>query len=270
MATYAIGDLQGCFEPLHRLLRTIAFDAARDRLWFVGDLVNRGPDSLAVLRFVRLLGDRAVVVLGNHDLHLLAAAEGFAQLHAGDTLDEILAAPDRDALLAWLRTRPLMHVEGEYAMVHAGLVPAWTIEQASALVSEARAALAGDDYRDFCAHMYGSRPERWDDALTGWDRLRVVINAFTRMRICTPDGAMEFRHKGELADIPADYLPWFDAPGRRSRTHTVVFGHWSALGYRAGSGYLALDSGCLWGRELTAVRLEDRTVFQVPCRAGAG
>ncbi len=270
MATYAIGDLQGCFDPLLRLLRTFDFDAARDRLWFVGDLVNRGPDSLAVLRFVRDLGDRAVVTLGNHDLHLLVAAEGFAKLNRGDTLDAILAAPDRDELLAWLRTRPLMHVEGDHAMVHAGLLPAWTIDRAMQLASEAQAMLAGDDYRRFFQHMYGNQPDRWDDALAGWDRLRVVINAMTRMRICSPDGVMEFRHKGELADIPAGYLPWFDVPDRRSGTHTVVFGHWSALGYRAGSGYLSLDSGCLWGRELTAVRLEDRSVFQVPCRAGEG
>jgi bis(5'-nucleosyl)-tetraphosphatase (symmetrical) len=268
MATYAIGDLQGCFEPLQRLLRTFDFDAARDRLWFVGDLVNRGPDSLAVLRFVRDLGDRAVVTLGNHDLHLLVAAEGFARLHKGDTLDAILAAPDRDELLAWLRTRPLMHVEGDHAMVHAGLLPSWTIAHAMELASEAQAMLAGSGYRSFFEHMYGNQPDRWDDTLAGWDRLRVVINAFTRMRICSPDGTMEFRHKGELADIPAGFLPWFDVPDRRNRTHTVVFGHWSAVGYRSGNGYLALDSGCLWGRELTAVRLEDRSVFQVPCRAG--
>jgi len=265
MATYAIGDLQGCFRPLMRLLDRVGFDRSRDRLWFVGDLVNRGPGSLEVLRFVRDLGDRAVVTLGNHDLHLLVVADGFAKRHPDDTLGEILAAPDRDELLAWLRTRPLFHTEGEFAMVHAGLLPGWTIPQAVDLAAEAEAALAGPDHREFFRHMYGNKPVRWDDALEGWDRLRVVINAFTRLRICTPDGAMEFRHKGELADIPEGYVPWFDVPGRRSLSHTTVFGHWSALGCRIGEGYVSLDSGCLWGRALTALRLDDRQVFQIAC-----
>ena len=270
MATYAIGDLQGCLEPLLRLLELVRFDLSRDRLWFVGDLVNRGPESLAALRFVRDLGDRAVVTLGNHDLHLLVVAEGFAKRHPDDTLGEILKAPDRDDLLAWLRTRPLMHVEGGLAMVHAGLLPGWTIPQAASLAAQAGAVLAGDDHREFFRHMYGNKPDRWDESLAGWDRLRVVINAFTRMRICTSDGAMEFKHKGELADIPGGYLPWFDVPGRRSLSHTVIFGHWSALGFRRGEGYVSLDSGCLWGRELTALRLEDRQPFHVAGRGAAG
>lgn len=270
MATYAIGDLQGCFEPLRRLLDHIGFDPARDHLWFVGDLVNRGPASLDVLRFVRDLGDRAVVTLGNHDLHLLVVAEGFAKRHPDDTLGEILDAPDREELLHWLRTRPLMHVAGDFAMVHAGLLPQWTIARAAGLAAEAEAALAGDGRREFFRHMYGNKPDRWDDRLEGWDRLRVVINAFTRMRICTLDGAMEFRHKGELADIPDGYLPWFDVPARASLGTTVVFGHWSALGCRTGDGYVSLDSGCLWGRALTALRLDDRRVFQIACPDGGG
>ncbi len=270
MATYVIGDLQGCFEPLQRLLAHIRFDPSRDRLWFVGDLVNRGPASLATLRFVRDLGDRAVVTLGNHDLHLLVVAEGFAKRHPDDTLGEILAAPDRDELVDWLRTRPLMHVEGDVAMVHAGLLPQWTIAQAAALAGEAEAVLAGSDHREFFRHMYGNKPDRWDDTLDGWDRLRVVINAFTRMRICTAAGVMEFKHKGELADIPDGYMPWFDVPGRASLGTTVVFGHWSALGCRTGDGYVSLDSGCLWGRALTALRLEDRQVFQIACPDGGG
>lgn len=270
MATYAIGDIQGCLEPLRRLLDTIGFDPSADRLWFVGDLVNRGPESAATLRFVRDLGDRTVVVLGNHDLHLLVAAAGLAKIHREDTFGDVLDAPDREALLDWLRHRPLMHVEGRYALVHAGLLPQWTVEEAMAAAQEVEAALRAPDPTLFYRHMYGNEPRTWDPGLAGWDRLRVIVNAMTRMRICTPAGAMEFRHKGELGDIPSGYLPWYDAPGRRSRSHVVVFGHWSALGFRPGPDYLALDSGCLWGRQLTAVRLEDHRAFHVPCRAAAG
>lgn len=266
MATYAIGDLQGCFEPLQRLLGEIGFSPSRDRLWFVGDLVNRGPDSLEVLRFVHDLGDVAITVLGNHDLHLLVAAAGQAKLHRGDTLDEILSAPDRLELLDWLRARPLLHVEGEYAMVHAGLLPQWSIDRSLDLAGEAEQALRGKSHVEFYRHMYGNRPDRWDDGLAGWDRLRVIVNAMTRLRICTPEGVMEFSHKGELADIPHGYLPWFDVPGRRNATHTVLCGHWSALSLRIEPRLLALDTGCLWGRALTAVRLEDRKLFRVSCQ----
>jgi bis(5'-nucleosyl)-tetraphosphatase (symmetrical) len=265
MATYAIGDLQGCFEPLQRLLGEIGFSRSRDRLWFVGDLVNRGPASLQVLRFVRDLGERAVFVLGNHDLHLLVVAAGFARHRRGDTLEEILAAPDREALLDWVRARPLMHVEGEYAMVHAGLLPQWSIGQALELAGEAERILRGGAHVEFYRHMYGNQPLRWDDRLAGWDRMRVIVNAMTRLRVCTPEGEMEFSHKGELADIPRGYLPWFDVPGRRSMTHTVLCGHWSALSLRVEPRLLALDTGCLWGRALTAVRLEDRKLYRVSC-----
>jgi bis(5'-nucleosyl)-tetraphosphatase (symmetrical) len=266
MATYAIGDLQGCFDPFERLLDAFSYSPSRDRLWFVGDLVNRGPASLETLRFVRDLGDRAVVVLGNHDLHLLVAGAGFAKIHRGDTLDDILAAPDRDQLLNWLRSCPLMHVEDEYAMVHAGLLPQWTIEQSMELAHEVEAALRKKDPTRFYRHMYGNQPVRWDDDLEDWDRLRVIVNAMTRLRICTADGEMEFAHKGELDDIPAGYMPWFAVPGRRSTTHTVVCGHWSALALRVEPQLLALDTGCVWGRELVAVRLEDRKLFRVSCR----
>jgi bis(5'-nucleosyl)-tetraphosphatase (symmetrical) len=266
MATYAIGDLQGCFAPLEELLDACSFSPSRDRLWFVGDLVNRGPASLETLRFVRDLGDRAVVVLGNHDLHLLVAAAGHAKVHRGDTIDDILAAPDRDELLDWLRVQPLMHVEDEYAMVHAGLLPQWTVEESMQLAHEAEAALRKKDPTRFYRHMYGNQPARWDDDLEGWDRLRVIVNAMTRLRICTADGEMEFSHKGELHDIPAGYMPWFDVPGRRSNTHTVVCGHWSALALKVERRLLALDTGCVWGRELAAVRLEDRKLFRVSCR----
>ncbi|MDD5249259.1 MAG: symmetrical bis(5'-nucleosyl)-tetraphosphatase [Rhodocyclaceae bacterium] len=269
MATYAIGDIQGCYDPLRRLLDYIGFDAADDRLWFVGDLVNRGPQSLEVLRFVRSLGDAALVVLGNHDLHLVMQAEGFGKASKEDTLADVLAVPDCAELMAWLRAWPLFHVEGEYAMVHAGLLPQWTVAQAQALSDEAHAALVAPDYKDFLSHMWGSEPAAWRDDLAGWDRLRVVVNAMTRMRFCTPDGTMEFRAsgaKGPPERGPAGCVPWFDAPGRASADHTLVCGHWSALGFRQAENLLALDSGCLWGGSLTAVRLEDRRVFQLPCR----
>lgn len=265
MATYAIGDLQGCFDSLQNLLGEIGFSAGRDRLWFVGDLVNRGPHSLQTLHFVKGLGDHAITVLGNHDLHLLMVAEGRARRHKSDTLDALLEAPDRKELLAWLRGLPLMHAEGEYAMVHAGLLPDWSVEKALNLGHEVEEALRGRDYGGLMAHMYGNRPDRWDDALSGYDRLRVIINAMTRLRICTADGRMEFGHKGSLEDIPQGYMPWFAVPNRKSAKTTVICGHWSALGLLAQRNLLALDSGCLWGRHLSAVRLEDRRVFQVPC-----
>ncbi len=265
MATYAIGDLQGCFGPLQELLGEIGYRESEDRLWFVGDLVNRGPQSLEILRFVKALGERAVSVLGNHDLHLLMVAEARVKAHRNDTLAEILDAPDRDQLLTWLRHRPLMHVEGEYAMVHAGLLPSWSISQALALAQETAQALQGSAWRDLMAHMYGNQPDRWDDALSGFDRLRIIINAMTRLRVCTVDGRMEFGHKGNLDDIPAGYMPWFAVPGRKSAQSTVVCGHWSAIGLLAQRNLLALDSGCLWGRCLSAVRLEDRRIFQVSC-----
>lgn len=265
MATYAIGDLQGCLGPLHALLERIGFDRRHDRLWFVGDLVNRGPQSLDTLRFVRGLGDAAITVLGNHDLHLLIVAAGHAREHKGDTLKEILSAPDCDELLDWLRARRLFHSEGGYALVHAGLLPQWRVTQACELAAEVEATLRGPDWRDFAAHMYGNLPENWDDALRGWDRLRVIVNAMTRLRICTAQGAMEFSHKGDPAKLPDGYMPWFEVPGRHSAGTTVVCGHWSALGLRVTPNLLALDSGCLWGRQLSAVRLEDRATFQVPC-----
>jgi bis(5'-nucleosyl)-tetraphosphatase (symmetrical) len=185
MATYALGDIQGCHDELRSLLADVRFDPARDKLWFVGDLVNRGPKSLEVLRFVRALGDSAVVVLGNHDLHLLTQLEGFERPRKDETFRDVLAAPDATPLAAWLRTRPMMHVEGGYAMVHAGLLPQWSIEKASLLAKEVEAALAAPGYREFLANLYGSRPDEWSDALAGWDRLRVIVNAMTRMRFCT-------------------------------------------------------------------------------------
>lgn len=266
MSTYAVGDIQGCQDSLLHLLDTCAFDPARDRLWLVGDLVNRGPHSLATLRFVRSLGNAAMAVLGNHDLYLLMLAAGVERRRGhDDTLDEILAAPDRDELLDWLRRLPLCHLENGYCMVHAGLLPQWTAPQARALAAEVEALLRGDDYREALAHMWGSEPDRWSDDLGGWERMRVVVNAMTRMRFCTPDGVMEFKVKGEAANAPPGYLPWFEVPGRRSADHVLVTGHWSALGLKLLPNLLALDSGCLWGGQLSALRLEDRQLFQVGC-----
>ena len=266
MATYAIGDLQGCYDPLRDLLEEIGFNATRDRLWFVGDLVNRGPHSQEVLRFVKGLGSRAVTVFGNHDLHLLMVAEGHAKVHKGDTLAAILEAPDREELLAWMRGLQMMHVEDGYAMVHAGLLPSWSVPRALDLGHEVEEVLRGSQYRRLMANMYGDQPDRWDDALSGFERLRVIINVMTRLRICTADGRMEFRHKGRLKDIPEGYVPWFEVPNRKSANTTIICGHWSALGLRAEKNLLTLDSGCLWGRRLSAVRLEDRRIFQVRCR----
>jgi bis(5'-nucleosyl)-tetraphosphatase (symmetrical) len=261
MATYAIGDIQGCFDELQALLAQLTLGAS-DRLWFVGDLVNRGPKSLDVLRFVRSLRDRAVVVLGNHDLHLVTQHEGFERPRKDDTFDDVLAAPDRRELVDWLRTRPMLHASGNFAMVHAGLLPQWSMPKALALAREVEAALAAPDYREFLANMYGSKPDRWDDALRGWDRLRVIVNAMTRMRFCSADGRMELRAKG--AAPPRGYRPWFEL--RPKEGTTLICGHWSALGLKLGERLAALDSGCVWGGKLSALRLEDRKLYQVPCR----
>lgn len=267
MPTYAIGDIQGCYDEMRRLLDTIAFDPSSDRLWLVGDLVNRGTQSLEVLRYVRGLGDRVIVVLGNHDLHLLVVAAGVRKPHRGDTLDALLSAPDRDELLDWLRRQRLMHAGDGYAMVHAGLLPQWSIAQALALAHEVEAALRHFDYGEFLRHMYGNAPVQWHDGLTGFDRLRVIVNAMTRLRLCTPEGAMEFTHKTGLKGMPTGYLPWFDVPACASRETPVLFGHWAALGLLLRPDVLGLDSGCVWGRRLTALRLEDRRVFQCGCES---
>ena len=264
MPTYAIGDLQGCQNSLLRLLDELRFDPAADRLWLVGDLVNRGPDSLAVLRFVKSLGNAAISVLGNHDLHLLALAEGFGRVHKGDTLDDILNAPDRDELLAWLRQQKLAWREGDWLMVHAGVLPDWTPEDTMQRASEAEAMLQGAHYRDFFAQMYGNAPIAWDDNLQGIERLRVIVNAFTRLRYCSVEGEMEFHHKGAPGTQPAGWLPWFEVPGRKSAAATIIIGHWSTLGLINRSDLIALDTGCLWGGRLSAVRLEDDQLFQVP------
>jgi len=247
------------------MLKLVEFDKKKDQLWLVGDLVNRGADSLSVLRLVKSMGDSAITVLGNHDLHLLAVAAGVAELHHSDTLDAILEAPDRDELLTWLRQQRMLHVQDNYVLLHAGLLPEWSVQQAQQVAHEVEQVLRGTDYVTFLEKMYGNTPHQWDDALTGYARLRVITNALTRMRICTEQGEMQFRFKGELGDVPQGYLPWFEVPQRASADATVVFGHWSALGLIAQPNVIALDTGCLWGGALTAIRLEDRKIFQVKC-----
>lgn len=269
MATYAIGDLQGCYDELCRLLDRLAFDPATDRLWFTGDLVNRGPGSLAALRFVRSLREAAVTVLGNHDLHLLAVAAGYGRgLRAGDTLDDILGAPDRVELLRWLELRPLLHEDAAlgWTMVHAGLPPEWDLARARSAAREVESALA-EQPATLYASMYGDEPDRWNDSLEGVARLRYSVNCFTRLRYCAADGRLLLKLKGPPESAPAGALPWFAVPGRRSAGSRIVFGHWSALGYRATNGVCGLDTGCVWGGTLTALRLdvEGAEPVQVPC-----
>ena len=270
MSTYAIGDVQGCYDPLRRLLDTLQFDPARDTLWFVGDLVNRGSQSLETLRFVRSLGASAVTVLGNHDLHLLVVAAGVRKPHHGDTLDSILGAADRDELLDWLRRQKMMHADAGWAMVHAGLLPHWSIPRALELGREVENALQGAQYDDLLRNMYGNEPAQWRDELTGYDRLRVIVNAMTRLRLCDAQGRMEFGHKTAPAAGPAGYMPWFEVPHRASAGTPVICGHWAALGLSLNADVLAIDTGCVWGRTLTALRLEDRRVAQCDCAALLG
>jgi bis(5'-nucleosyl)-tetraphosphatase (symmetrical) len=260
MPTYAIGDVQGCYDELQQLLDRVGYQPGRDRLWFVGDLVNRGPKSAEVLRFVKQLGERAVVVLGNHDLHLVTQHEGFERTRRDDTFQDVLGAPDRKELVDWLRTRPMMHAEHGHAMVHAGLLPQWSVEKSLGLAREVERALAKADYREFLRNMYGSAPDEWHDALTGWDRLRVIVNAMTRLRFCTPGGKMEFRAKGPKP--PPGYVAWYEG---RMDSEPIVCGHWSALGVKLTDKLLAIDSACVWGGSLSALRLEDRMLYQVPC-----
>jgi bis(5'-nucleosyl)-tetraphosphatase (symmetrical) len=232
--------------------------------------VNRGSESAQCLRFVKGLGPAAITVLGNHDLHLVCVAEGVEKRRKRDTVDEILAAPDRDELVAWLRSRPLMHVEDGHALVHAGLLPQWTVEHARSLAGEVEQRLRGAGYRGLLERMYGDEPDRWDDALEGIPRLRVIINAMTRLRVCDGAGAMVLKFKGEPGEASTGWTPWFDVAGRLSRDHAIVCGHWSALGVRIRPDLLSLDSGCVWGRSLTAVRLGDRRRFEVSCRGVQG
>jgi bis(5'-nucleosyl)-tetraphosphatase (symmetrical) len=268
MAIYAIGDVQGCYESLQRLLEKLRFDTSQDQVWFAGDLINRGPYSLKVLRLVKSLEENAVVVLGNHDLTLLAIAAGCILPRRKDTVHDILQAPDREALLEWLRHRPLMHYDANlnFVLAHAGIAPQWDLEQAIACAAEVEDTLRGSGYRHFLREMYGNEPRRWHDDLQGMARLRFIVNAFTRMRYCCMDGALNFHHKGPLGSQPAHLAPWFQVPLRRNCTVNIVFGHWAALGYFRDRGIFAIDSGCVWGARLTAIQVDAlEKVYWVAC-----
>lgn len=264
MATYVIGDLQGCLSSFKQLAAQLP---AGDRLIFIGDLVNRGPESLATLRYVkaRVEQGHAVSLLGNHDLHLLAAAAGIRRLKPSDTLQQILDAPDRDELLAWVRNRPLAHFEAGALFVHAGVLPQWTVQQTLELADEVHRALITDDDDAFLWQMYGDEPSRWSDDLTGHDRLRCVVNALTRVRVVSADGTMNLKHKDSAAKAPNGDIAWFDHPQRATRDTLTVFGHWSAQGLVVRSNVVGLDTGCVWGGKLTALRLSDRAIYQRDC-----
>lgn len=269
MAVYAIGDIQGCLDALQRLLEKIRFDPAEDRLWFVGDLVNRGSKSLETLRFIHSIRKSTVVVLGNHDLHLLAVSEGVQTVKRKDTISEILDAPDAAELLRWLRRRRLFYHDKElgYALVHAGLPPQWSIKQAKKYAREVRKVLKGENYLDFLQVMYGNEPSLWDDNLQGMERIRFIVNAFTRLRYSSRDGRMDFDCKQAPGSQPWDLLPWYEIPDRLSRNDRIVFGHWSTLQEIEKNNTICIDTGCVWGGHLTGVRLDKQgpTPIAVAC-----
>ena len=265
MSVYWVGDLQGCDAPLGQLLDQIGFSPSRDHLYVLGDLVNRGPSSLSVLQRLIQLGASVECVLGNHDLHLLALAAGAREPSRTDTLDDILNADKQQELLDWLRHQPIAIYKHEVLMVHAGVLPQWTLGTALELAQDIEKVLRGPDATEFFMHMYGNEPARWDDDLQGAARLRCIVNALTRLRYCTPDGEMEFATKESPGVPPAGYVPWFAVPGRKTANLTVVFGHWSTLGLTMQPNVIGLDTGCVWGGKLTAVRLSDRKLLQVDC-----
>jgi len=273
MAMYLIGDIQGCDDPLGRLLDTIDFSPSRDTLFLLGDLVNRGPASAGVLRRLTAYGDAARGLLGNHDLHLLAAAHSVRPPHRSDTLQDVLDAPDRAALLDWLRQQRMAMLEtvaGEtLLMVHAGVLPAWSAVQTLMLAAEVEEVLRGPDLPDFLRQMYGNQPDAWHDTLAGAARLRVIVNALTRLRFCSADGRMEFDTKEGAGGAPGGYMPWYEVPGRRTAEVQVAFGHWSTLGWMDRAGVWSLDTGCVWGGKLSALKigasLAERELVQVSC-----
>ncbi|WP_020166760.1 MULTISPECIES: symmetrical bis(5'-nucleosyl)-tetraphosphatase [Methylotenera] len=268
MATYAIGDIQGCYHAFSALLNRLQFNPKTDQLRLVGDLINRGSGSLEVLRWCVQHQSCVKLVLGNHDLHAIAVAHQLKKAHKSDTLQAIIDAPDCDELLTWLRHQPLMLVDFDthqqsYAIVHAGLLPQWTIQQAVTYAHEVQMALQAFNYRDFLTHMYGNTPNIWQDDFVGMDRLRVITNAMTRMRICKANGEMEFAFKGELQNVPEGYMPWFNVPNRQSQATRIFCGHWSALGLSQRNNVISLDTGCLWGGQLTAFCIETGVITQV-------
>jgi bis(5'-nucleosyl)-tetraphosphatase (symmetrical) len=267
MSTYAIGDIQGCFATLQALLEHVAFDESRDRLWLTGDLVNRGPSSLEVLHFARNLGEKCVVTLGNHDLHLLAVAERAVGARTKDTFDDVLRAPDRESLLDWLSQQPLVHFDEPlgYVMVHAGFAPQWDLETALELGREV-SQVVRTRHRAFFKAMYGNEPDRWRDDLTGLERLRVITNYLTRLRFCTASGRIDFENKGPPNTATSGYLPWYAHPGRKLASQRIVFGHWASLmGQAKAPNVFALDTGCVWRRQLTALELETGALTSVDC-----
>ncbi len=274
MAIYAIGDVQGCFDELKALVEKISFNPKLDHLWFVGDLVNRGPNSLETLRWVKSLGDRAITVLGNHDLHLLAAFAGVKQINSSSSLYPVLQANDVEELIDWLRNRPLMHFDQKlnFAMVHGGIIPQWSIKKALSRAKEVETGLRSKKYKEFLENMYGDKPDQWDKSLNGWDRLRVITNIFTRMRYCNNEGIINFSDKGPPGTQKAGLQPWFEIKKRQSQNTTIIFGHWSTLGHYKGNNVIALDTGCLWGGFLTAVRIDDtkNKKYQIECEAKRG
>ena len=271
MAIYAIGDIQGCLDQLLALLEKINFNSDHDQLWFTGDLVNRGPQSLEALRFVKNLGDNAITVLGNHDLHLLAVSEGHTKYHRPkDTLTQVLEAPDCDELLHWLRHRPLLHHDEKtgFTLIHAGLPPQWNLAKAQFCAQEVEAALQSDAWSSYLEKMYGNEPDKWSDTLTGWDRLRFITNCFTRIRFCNTDGQLLLDVKGSPGTQPKGFVPWFDVPDRASSDMKIIFGHWSTLGTCDVKGIYPIDTGCLWGGKLTALRIDtsEPQTLCVPCK----
>ncbi|NVK74715.1 MAG: symmetrical bis(5'-nucleosyl)-tetraphosphatase [Oceanospirillaceae bacterium] len=268
MSTYVIGDLQGCLAPLIQLLEQIQYKAGQDKLWFAGDLINRGNESLETLRFIKSLGNNATVVLGNHDLHLLAVSYGFGKLKRGDTLSEILTASDRDELMEWLRHQPLFHYDEQLntVMTHAGIPPCWDLQQAQALAEEVENELKSDNVDEFLSAMYGNKPNIWSDDLTGQDRLRAITNYLTRMRFCDENSKLDLASKEGINTATKGYAPWFNYPSKVPESCHIVFGHWAALeGKTQKERIHALDTGCVWGGSLTALRLEDRQRFSIPC-----
>jgi len=267
MATYAIGDIQGCHDELQRLLEHIKFDPSNDHLWFVGDLVNRGPNSLAVLRFIKGLGDTATSVLGNHDLHTLAVANGHLQYHRNDNIDDILHADDRDELTDWLRHLPLLHHDEKlnFTMIHAGLPPQWGLATAQSCAKEVEAILQSDQHVEFLDRMYGNEPAQWNEELKDWDRLRFITNCFSRLRYCDADGVLALEEKGAPGSQANNLVPWFEVPNRKNADMRIVFGHWSTLGAIDSDTIYPVDTGCLWGESLTALRLEDCKTFSIDC-----
>lgn len=265
MSTWVIGDIQGCWRTLLRLLADIGFDASRDRLWLAGDLVNRGPSNVEVLRWARAQGEAVTAILGNHDLKLLAQAAGLAKARRLDTLDDVLAAPDRDELVDWLRRRPLAHREGGWLMVHAGIAPSWSVSETLERAREVEDVLSAGSLSDAVARLGEKAPDRWSDALRGKRRLAAIVATLCRLRTCRADGTACAAFSGAPADAPKGCMPWFDVPGRKATGARIVFGHWSALGLLVRDDIACLDTGCVWGRSLSAIRLEDGRVVQAPC-----